>query len=76
MSTVTFDFINEVHHETSLKLQSNTKYLAATYKHILNAAINVKPVGGRRGIGRDFDIFQKIAVKFPTPGQKREVKYN
>ena len=28
------------------------------------------------GIGRDFDIFQKIAVKFPTPGQKCEVKYN
>ena len=26
--------------------------------------------GGRRGIGRDFDIFQKIAVKFPIPGQK------
>ena len=32
--------------------------------------------GGRRGIGRDFDIFQKIAVKFPNPGQKSEVKYN
>ena len=30
----------------------------------------------RRGIGRDFDIFQKIAVKFPTPGKKCEVKYN
>ena len=28
------------------------------------------------GIGRDFDIFQKIGVKFPTPGQKCEVKYN
>ena len=27
-------------------------------------------------MGRDFDIFQKIAVKFPTPGQKCEVKYN
>ena len=23
--------------------------------------------GGRRGIGRGFDIVQKIAVKFPTP---------
>ena len=32
--------------------------------------------GGRRGRGRDFDIFQKIAVKFPTPGQKFKVKYN
>ena len=33
--------------------------------------------GGRRGgIGRDFDIFQKIAVKFPSPRQKCEVKYN
>ena len=32
--------------------------------------------GGRRGIGRDSDIFPKIAVKFPTPGQKCEVKYN
>ena len=31
---------------------------------------------GRRGIGRDFDIFPKIAVKFPTPGQTCEVKYN
>ena len=40
------------------------------------APINVKPAGGRRGIGRDFDIFQKIAVKFPTPGQKCEVKCN
>ena len=41
-----------------------------------NAPINVKPAGGRRGIGREFDIFQQIAVKFPTPGQKCEVKYN
>ena len=32
--------------------------------------------GEKRGIGWDFDIFQKIAVKFPTPGQKCEVKYN
>ena len=32
------------------------------------APINVKPAGERRSIGRDFDIFQKIAVKFPTPG--------
>ena len=32
--------------------------------------------GGRRGIGRDFDIFKKIAVKFPTPGQKCDVNYN
>ena len=32
--------------------------------------------GEGRGIGRDFDIFQKIAVKFPSPGQKCEVKYN
>ena len=24
---------------------------------------------GGGGIGRDFDIFQKIAVKFPTPGK-------
>ena len=24
---------------------------------------------GRRGIGRHFDIFQKIAVKFPTPAK-------
>ena len=29
--------------------------------------------GGGRGIGRDFDIFPKIAVKFPTAGQKCEV---
>ena len=32
--------------------------------------------GGRRGTGREFDIFKKIAVKFPNPGQKCEVKYN
>ena len=32
--------------------------------------------GGTWGIGWEFDIFQKIAVKFPTPGQKCEVKYN
>ena len=32
--------------------------------------------GGRQGIGRDFDIFPKIAVKFPTPAQKCEVKCN
>ena len=38
-----------------------------------NAPINVKPAGGRRGIGRNFDIFQKFAVKFPIPGQKCEV---
>ena len=39
---------------------------------IIYAPINVKPTGGRQGIGPDFDIFQKIAVKFPTPGQKCE----
>ena len=35
------------------------------------APINVKPAGGggRGGIGRDFDICQKIAIKFPTPGK-------
>ena len=32
--------------------------------------------GERRGIGRDFDIFPKITVKFPTPGKKCEVRYN
>ena len=48
-----------------------------------NAPINVKPVngeggggGGRQGIGQGFDIFQRIDVKFPTPRQKCEVKYN
>ena len=35
-----------------------------------NAPINVKPAGGRRGIGRDFDVFPKPAVKFPTPQAK------
>ena len=42
------------------------------------APINVKPAGGRGG-GTEtghFDIFQKIAVKFPTPEQKCEIKYN
>ena len=32
--------------------------------------------GGGGGIGRDFDIFQKIDVKFPILRQKCEVKYN
>lgn len=41
-----------------------------------NAPINVKPVGEKGGGGGDFDIFQKNAVKFPTPGQKCKVKYN
>ena len=43
-----------------------------------NAPINVKPAEGDwvGCIGQGFDIFQKIAVKFPTPGQKCEVKYN
>ena len=41
-----------------------------------NALINVKPAGGEAGIGRGFDIFQKIAAKIPIPGQKFEVKYN
>ena len=45
-------------------------------KTVDNAPINVKPAGGRRGIGRDFDIFQKLPVKFPTPGQECEVTYN
>ena len=40
--------------------------------------INVKPAGdwggGGRGIGGGLDFFQKIAVKFPTPEQKCEVK--
>ena len=40
-----------------------------------NAPINVKPAEVGH-IGRGFDIFQKIAVKFPTPRQKCEVKYN
>ena len=30
---------------------------------------------GGGGIVRDFDMFPKIAFKFPTPGQKCEVKY-
>ena len=45
-------------------------------KMIFHTPINVKPTGGRQGIGRGFDIFQKIAVKFPTRGQKCEIKYN
>ena len=30
---------------------------------------------GRRGIGRNFDIFLKVADKIPIPRQKREAKY-
>ena len=33
-------------------------------------------VGGNSIIGRGFDNFRKIAVKFPTPEQKCEVKFN
>ncbi len=43
------------------------------------APINVKLVGeggGGAGVRWGFDIFQKIAVKFPTTRQKCEVKYN
>ena len=46
------------------------------YLCLNNAPINVKPAGGRRGIGRDFYISPKTNVKFPTPGQKCEVKCN
>ena len=51
-------------------VRSNTTEIPHPYPLALvvnNAPINVKPAGGRRGIGRDFDIFQKITVKFPTP---------
>ena len=44
-----------------------------------NAPINVKLAqgkGGWGGIGQGFDISQKIAVKFSTPREKCEVKYN
>ena len=60
-----------------LQIDHNTgKYLP--YVAECYAPINVKPAGEgvRRGMGRDFDIFQKIAAKFPTPGQKFEVKHN
>ena len=40
--------------------------------HLMHLSMSSRR-GGRRDIGRDFDIFQKIAVKFPTPGQKCEV---
>ena len=48
----------------------------AIFQKVCNAPINVKPAGGRQGIGWDFDIFPNIAVKFPSPGQKYEAKYN
>ena len=38
------------------------------------APINVKPAGGRQGMGWGFDIFQKFAVKFPAHGQIIPVK--
>ena len=38
--------------------------------------INVKPAGGRQGMGWGSDIFQKFAVKFPAYGQIIPVKYN
>ena len=43
-------------------------------KYIMHLSMSSRR-GGRRGIGWDFDIFSKIAIKFPTPGQKCEVKY-
>ena len=48
-------------------------FLTASNAHV---PINVKPAQGRRDIGRRFDIFQNSSVKIPSPGQKREVKYN
>jgi len=42
-----------------------------------NAPINLKPAGGggeRQGMGWGFDIFQKVAVKFPAHGQTIPVK--
>ena len=42
------------------------------------APINVKTAGGggRQGMGWGFDIFQKVAVKFPVHGQIIPVKCN
>ena len=49
-------------------------YVACCYQVVQNNSND--GIKGGRCIGRDFDISQKIAVKFPTPGQKCEVKYN
>ena len=38
--------------------------------------LNVKPAGGRQGMGWGFDIFQKFAVKFPAHGQIIPVNCN
>ena len=52
--------------------------ICAVYKYtfIHSSMSSWRGRGGRRGMGRDFDIFKTIAVKFRTPGQKCEVKYN
>ena len=58
-------------HTTKVLIRTLTyRCLFQNYLYSRNAPIDVKPAGG------DFDIFQKIAVKSPTPGQKCEVKYN
>ena len=60
--------------QTKTILVDETKkwYKIVNMYFIGNASIIVKPVGGgvKQGVGWDFDIFQKFAVKFPTPGAK------
>ena len=55
-------------------------FIRRNHNVCIYAPINVKSALGKGGanwtIGRIFDIFRKIAVKFAIPGQKCEVKFN
>ena len=60
---------NAVRHNGIKKEKKNSHFLNLFY----NAPINVKPAGGRggggkKGIGRGYDIFAKKNLQFPTPG--------
>ena len=68
--------VQQLSQEIQLKESSQCQPTACP---LVKSKKTVEPAGGgggRWGIGRDFDIFQKVDVKFPTHGQKCEVKYN
>ena len=56
------------------KIKELYKYHLASFPEFMHLSMSSRQ-GARRGIGQDFDICQKIGVKFPIPGQKCEDKY-
>ena len=66
---------NSQANEASIHIAHNLHKLLRIM-HLSRSSRRAGGVGARQGIGQDFDIFQKIAVKLATPGQKCEVKYN